>query len=71
MSGHHVFEFDLEAHEMRRRAEVLRAVGTGWDPVAALRDEELAHTLLYSGLDAAQRAVYDLLVREGVLAEVA
>jgi hypothetical protein len=64
-----VFEIDLGAHETRRRAEVLRALGADWDPAAVLADEEAACGLLYSGLDRAQRTVYDLLVREGVLAE--
>ncbi|MCW2568480.1 MAG: hypothetical protein JWN54_2577 [Mycobacterium sp.] len=68
MADRHVFEFDLDAHELRRRTEVLRALGPDWDPVAVLRDEDAAYRLLYSGLDPEQRAVHDLLVREGVLA---
>jgi hypothetical protein len=68
MSDCHVFELDLAAHEIRRRTEILHALGPGWDPVAVLRDEEAAYALLYSGLDPEQRAVHDLLVREGVLA---
>lgn len=62
-----VFEIDLTVEEARRRAEVLRAMGDSWDPVAALRDEQAAHALLYSGLDEQQQAVYDQLVRAGVL----
>jgi hypothetical protein len=64
----HVFEIDLDAHELRRRTEILRALGPDWDPIAVLRDEEDAYGLLYSDLDADQQAVYDLLVSEGVLA---
>ena len=67
MSDCPVFEVDLDAHELRRRTEILRALGDDWDPLAVLRDEEAAYALLYSGLDAHQRAVYDLLVSEGVL----
>jgi hypothetical protein len=62
------FEFDLDAHEVRRRAEILRALGSDWDPVAVLRGEEEAYELLYSGLDADQVEVYDRLVAAGVLA---
>jgi hypothetical protein len=67
MSDRHVFEIDLDAHEIRRRTEILRALGPDWDPIAVLRDEEAAYGLLYSGLDPDQQAVYDLLVSEGVL----
>jgi hypothetical protein len=67
MIDRHVFEVDLDAHEIRRRTEILRALGPDWDPMAVLRDEDAAYALLYSGLDADQRAVYDLLVSEGVL----
>jgi hypothetical protein len=38
-----------------------------WDAVAVLAAETEAHALLYSGLDADQRALYDLLFAEGVL----
>ncbi|MGW1674185.1 DUF6400 family protein [Streptomyces sp. NPDC002324] len=58
---------DLSAHEMLRRAHVLDALGADWDPVAALRGEEAAYALLYSGLDAEQQRVYDDLVAAGVL----
>ncbi|MFI5820761.1 DUF6400 family protein [Streptomyces rishiriensis] len=58
---------DLSAHEMLRRAHVLDALGSDWDPVAALRGEEAAHALLYSGLSADQQRVYDELVSAGVL----
>ncbi|MGW0710892.1 DUF6400 family protein [Streptomyces sp. NPDC002643] len=60
-------DIDLSAHEMLRRAHVLDALGEDWDPVAALRGEETAYDLLYSGLDAEQRRVYDELVSAGVL----
>lgn len=61
------FDVDLSAHEMLRRAHVLDALGPDWDPVAALRGEEEAYALLYSGLDADQQRVHDDLVAAGVL----
>lgn len=61
------FSVDLTAHELLRRSHVLAALGPDWDPVAALRGEEEAEALLYSGLDAGQRRVYDELVAAGVL----
>jgi hypothetical protein len=63
----HVFEIDLAREEARRRAEVLTALGPDWDPIAALREEEAAYALLYSGLDARQRETYAMLVSAGVL----
>ncbi|MFC6082562.1 DUF6400 family protein [Sphaerisporangium aureirubrum] len=62
-----VFEFDLTAHEARRRAEVVAALGDGWDPVAVLRSEQEAYDLLYSGLDEDQRRTYAMLADAGVL----
>jgi hypothetical protein len=62
------FELDLDAHEVRRRAEILRALGADWDPVAVLRGEDEAYDLLYSDLDADQIEIYDRLVAAGVLA---
>ncbi|MFE7835449.1 DUF6400 family protein [Streptomyces sp. NPDC057474] len=61
------FGVDLSSHELLRRAHVLAALGSDWDPVAALRGEEAAYDLLYSGLDAEQQRVYDELVSAGVL----
>ena len=61
------FVVDLSSHEMLRRAHVLAALGPEWDPAAALRDEEAAHDLLYSGLSPEQQRVYDELVSAGVL----
>ncbi|MFD8500914.1 DUF6400 family protein [Amycolatopsis sp. NPDC059657] len=61
------FSFDLTADELRRRAEVLKALGPGWDPVTALREEEAAYALLFSGLDAEQQAIHNDLVEAGVL----
>ncbi|MEU7427502.1 DUF6400 family protein [Streptomyces sp. NPDC040750] len=61
------FSVDLTRHEMDRRAHVLDALGPHWDPVEALRAEEAAYDLLYSGLDAEQRRLYDDLVAAGVL----
>ncbi|MGW0841728.1 DUF6400 family protein [Streptomyces sp. NPDC002787] len=60
-------DVDLSSHEMLRRAHVLAALGSDWDPLAALRGEEAAYELLYSGLDAEQQRVYDQLVEAGVL----
>jgi hypothetical protein len=61
------FELDLSMHEAWRRTEVLRALGSDWDPIAVLQGEEEAYRLLYSGLDHEQQAVYDRLVQAGVL----
>jgi hypothetical protein len=60
------FVIDLTAYERRRICAVLDAM-PDWDPAAVLAAETEAHTMLYSGLDAEQRAVYDLLLAEGVL----
>ena len=61
------FTIDLTFEEARRRAEVVAALGPDWDPVEALRGEDEAHALLYSGLDAEQQRTYDMLVAAGVL----
>ncbi|MEU3615661.1 DUF6400 family protein [Streptomyces sp. NPDC006872] len=61
------FAIDLSAHEMLRRAHVLDALGSDWDPGEALRGEQEAYALLYSGLDDGQQRVYDELVAAGVL----
>ncbi|MFC8076592.1 DUF6400 family protein [Streptomyces sp. NPDC057307] len=61
------FTIDLTFEEARRRAEVVAALGPEWDPVAALRGEDEAYALLYSGLDAEQQRTYDMLVAAGVL----
>ncbi|WP_328540567.1 DUF6400 family protein [Streptomyces sp. NBC_00344] len=61
------FSIDLTFEEARRRAEVVAALGPDWDPVAALRGEDEAYDLLYSGLDAEQQRTYDMLVAAGVL----
>ncbi|MEU2714514.1 DUF6400 family protein [Streptomyces sp. NPDC007205] len=61
------FAVDLSAHEMLRRTHVMAALGPDWDPAAALRGEEEARALLYSGLDAEQQRIYDELVAAGVL----
>ncbi|MDH2426256.1 DUF6400 family protein [Sphaerisporangium sp. TRM90804] len=62
-----VFEMDLSAHETRRRAEVMAALGPEWDPPAVMRSEREALDLLYSGLDAEQRVTYEMLAEAGVL----
>ncbi|MFE2375465.1 DUF6400 family protein [Streptomyces sp. NPDC059398] len=61
------FAVDLTLDEVRRRTEVMAALGSDWDPVAALRGEDEAYALLYSGLDAEQQRTYDMLVAAGVL----
>ncbi|MEV8414765.1 DUF6400 family protein [Streptomyces niveus] len=61
------FTIDLTFEEARRRAEVVTALGPEWDPVAAMRGEDEAYALLYSGLDAEQQRTYDMLVAAGVL----
>lgn len=61
------FSVDLTSHEMLRRAHVLDALGPEWDPVAALRGEDAAHDLLFSGLSEEQQKIYDDLVAAGVL----
>ena len=61
------FAYDLTLDEIRRRRAVLEAVGDQWNPVEALADEELAHRMLYSDLDAEQQSIFDELVRAGVL----
>lgn len=61
------FTIDLTFEEARRRAEVVTALGAEWDPVAAMRGEDEAYALLYSGLDAEQQRTYDMLVAAGVL----
>jgi hypothetical protein len=63
------FSIDLTLEEARRRAEVMAALGPDWDPVAALRGEEAATALLYSGLDPEQERIYAMLVAAGVLPE--
>ncbi|MFC9331246.1 DUF6400 family protein [Kitasatospora sp. NPDC057015] len=61
------FDLDLTVEEIRRRTEVMAALGPDWDPVAVLRGEEEAYALLYSGLDAEQQQIYSALVAAGVL----
>ncbi|MET7301247.1 DUF6400 family protein [Embleya sp. NPDC005575] len=61
------FTIDLTFEEARRRAEVVAALGPDWDPVAAIRSEDEAFALLYSGLDPEQQRIHDMLVAAGVL----
>jgi hypothetical protein len=61
------FFIDLEAEELRRRAEVIKAFGPDWDPAELLRGEMEAYRLLFSNLDPEQQAVYDQLVEAGVI----
>jgi hypothetical protein len=61
------FVYDLTLDEARRRTAVLEAVGDDWDPIAVLAEEQRAHDMLYSDLDADQQRIYDDLVAAGVL----
>lgn len=61
------FTYDLTLDEARRRSAVLQAVGDDWDPIAVLAEEQRAHEMLYSDLDAEQQRIYDELVLAGVL----
>lgn len=61
------FTVDLTAQEVLRRAQVMEALGSDWDPIEVLRGEEAAYDLLYSGLDEEQQRTYDDLVAAGVL----
>ncbi|MGW7004591.1 DUF6400 family protein [Streptomyces sp. NPDC054933] len=63
----HLLEIDLTRDEARRRAEVIAALGEGWDPIAVMEGEEEAYHRLYSGLDEEQTAIYHQLVAAGVL----
>lgn len=63
------FSVDLTSQEVQRRAQVLEALGSDWDPIEVLRGEEAAYDLLYSGLDEEQQRLYDELVSAGVLPE--
>jgi hypothetical protein len=65
--GDFAYQYDLTLDEARRRAAVLEAIGSDWDPVAVLAEEERAWDLLYSGLDDDQQRIYDELVSAGVL----
>jgi hypothetical protein len=67
MTAHVIHEFDLTAHEVSRRAEVLKAVGVDWDPITLMREEAEAYGLLYSRLDPQQQKVRDELRAAGVL----
>ena len=59
------YVFDLAAHEQHRLAAVLAAT-PDFDPGAVLAAETEAHRMLYSDLDAEQRATYQMLVDAGV-----
>jgi hypothetical protein len=59
------FVVDLTAHEVRRVGALLDAI-PDWDPATVLAAETEAYALLYCGLNAEQRAIYDLLHDKGV-----
>ncbi|GAA3108685.1 DUF6400 family protein [Streptosporangium carneum] len=66
-SAHVVLEIDLTLEEARRRASVMEALEADWNPLEAMRGEEEAYDLLYSGLDERQQEIYDMLVAAEVL----
>lgn len=61
------FAYDLTLDEVRRRSAMLDAIGSDWDPIRALAEEEKAYAMLYSNLDAEQQRHYEALVSAGVL----
>ncbi|BBZ44312.1 DUF6400 family protein [Mycobacterium parmense] len=61
------FAYDMTLDEARRRSAVLEAMNEDWDPIAVLGEEQTAHDMLYSNLDAEQQRIYEELVRAGVL----
>ncbi|HEY9303080.1 MAG TPA: DUF6400 family protein [Mycobacterium sp.] len=61
------FAYDLTFDEVRRRTAVLQGIGADWDPIRALAEQEKAHAMLYSNLDAEEQRHYDNLVAAGVL----
>lgn len=60
-------EFQLDLADQERLALVLAASEGLYDPGEVLENERAAHRLLYSNLDAEQRAVYEQLRTAGVL----
>lgn len=62
---HVVHVMDLSVHEQRRVAAVL-AASPDHDPGAVLAAETEARRMLFSGLDAGQRATLRLLREAGV-----
>ena len=61
------FAYDLTLDEARRRSAVVEAIGSDWDPLAVLAEEEKAYDMLYADLDEEQQRIYDELVSAGVL----
>jgi hypothetical protein len=66
-ADHLAFSYDLTLDEARRRAAILEAIGSDWDPVEVLAQEDRAYAMLYSDLDQDQQRIYDDLVAAGVL----
>jgi Family of unknown function (DUF6400) len=64
------FTVDLTAHEGKRLAAVLDALGPHWDPLEVHTGEAEANRMLYANLDSHQQAAYDLLVAAGVLPDI-
>ncbi len=62
------FTVDLTAHEGKRLAAVLNALGPLWDPAEIDADAAQAHQVLYAHLDPKQQATYDVLLAAGALA---
>lgn len=59
-------DFNFSKDELLRRTLFIEA-SEDFDPIAVLADEDKAHTMLYSGLDAKQRETLDMLVSAGVI----
>lgn len=61
--------FDFDSHELARLATVLSACSHDLDLLTMHQDECDARRLLYSGLDAEQRAVHQQLTDASILGE--
>jgi hypothetical protein len=59
--------FDLSGHETARVAAVLAACADDMDLLAMYHAECDARRMLYSSLDAEQRAIHKQLVDDGIL----
>ena len=61
------FNVDLEGHELTRLSAVLTACGDNLRLVSMHAAECDARRMLYTGLDAEQRAIYQKLTEAGIL----
>jgi hypothetical protein len=60
-------DFDFDNHELTRLAAVLSACSDDMDLLTLYYNECDAHRLLYSSLDAEQRAIHQQLTDAGIL----